>query len=242
MPRKLRLQHLVFRDEAAARNALESLRWPEGPRCLHCSSSEVVKMGGKKRSHRDGLLRCKKCRRQFTVTVGTIFHRSKVPLTKWMQIIHLEDTPNEADTSWRMAQATGLTFKTVERMRARMYAAVGSYRGPNTVFGDKLRGYVRQQRPTSYQRPPKIPQPIPDMNVEAVMRGYRRWYAWRAKNPLGKRLEASGVLASMDNARNDLKRTERLLIQLLSIPPVPMAKRRRKSKKLSLPHLGWLKV
>jgi hypothetical protein len=172
-----------------------------------------------------------------------MFHRSKVPLTKWMQIVYLEDTPNDADTSWLMAQATGLTFKTVEKMRARIYSAVGLYRGPNTVFGKQVRGYVRQQRPASYHRPPKIPEPLPDLNVDAVMRGYRRWYAWRAKNPLGKRIEASGVLAKLDDASSeDLKRTERLLSQLLSVQPVPLSKRRRKSKKLPARHLGWLKA
>ena len=64
------------------------------------------------------------------------------------------------------------------------------------------------------------------------------WYAWRAKNPLGKRIEASGVLAKLDNASSeDLKRTERLLLQLLSVQPVPLSKQRRKSKKLPARHL-----
>jgi transposase-like protein len=239
MPRKLLLRHPVLRDEAAARTALESLRWPNGYRCINCASPKVEKMGGEKRSHRDGLLRCKDCRRQFTVTVGTIFHRSKVPLTKWMAIIYLENTPSEADSSWRMAQATGLTFKTIEKMRARIYAAVGSYRGPNTVFGKQVSRYVREQRPASYQRPPKVPKKT---GFNAAMR-YSRWYAWRKKNPLEERIEAAGVLAELDSAsREDLMRTERLLMQLLSAQPVPLTKRRRKSKKLHAPHLGWLKT
>jgi transposase-like protein len=166
---------------------MENLRWLEGCRCVSCGSPNVEPIAGTKQSHRDGLLRCKDCRRQFTVTVGTVFHRSKVPLSKWMQIVHLEDT-RDAECSWRMALATGLTFKTVERMRARIYAAVGSYRGPNTVFGKQVSRYVREQRPAGYNRPPKIPT-FSD-SYEAVTRGYRRWYAWRAKHPLGKRIEA----------------------------------------------------
>src|SRR5260370_15882736 len=241
MPRKLHLRSSIFRDETAARRALEDLRWPEGYRCLSlgCDSREVEKIGGKKQSHRAGLLRCKSCRRQFTVTVGTVFQRSKVPLTKWIQVIHLEDTPSDVDTSWRMAQATGLTFKTIEKMRARIYAAVGNYRGPNTVFGKRVSGYVREQRPASYQRPPKVSR---QTGFDPSMR-YRRWYAWRKKNPLGEKIEAAGVLAELDNAsREDLVRTERLLMQLLSAAPTPMAKRRRKSKKLAAPHLGWLQA
>jgi hypothetical protein len=170
-------------------------------------------MGGAKQSHRDGLFRCNECRGQFTVTVGTIFHRSKVPLAKWMQIVHLEAAPSDVRKSWQMAQATGLTHKTVERMRARIYAAAGKYRGPNTIFGRRVSRYVRDQRPAGYQNPPK-----PRRDGDGL--DYRPWYAWRQKNPLGERLEARGVLAAVDErCRDDLARTERLLIQLLGTAP-----------------------
>ncbi len=238
MPRKSLLQHSVFRDETAARKALENLRWPKGYRCPECFSPEVKMIGGEKQTHRAGLLRCGKCKRQFTVTVGTVFHRSKVPLTKWLQIIHLEDTPSNADSSWRMAKAVNLDFKTVERMRARIYAAVGEYKGPNTIFGAQVRGYVRAQRPAGYQRPPKLRR-----GRDGESLNYGPWYAWREKHPLEEPIADSGVLAGFDNARpEDLKRTERLLIQLLSAKPVPMTKKRRKSEKLPAPHLGWLKL
>jgi transposase-like protein len=148
----------------------------------------VDEMGGNKRSHRDGLLRCKDCRRQFTVTVETIFHRSKVPLTKWMQVIFFEDTPGIAENSWQIAQATGLTHKTVEKMRARIYAAVGQYEGPNNIFGRRVGGYVRDQRPQSYQKPPK-PRLRDEADVVLYSKprlayDYRGWYAWRRRNPL----------------------------------------------------------
>jgi transposase-like protein len=168
--RKPRLQHLIFNDDTAARTALENLRWPKGATCPHCASDAVARMGGAKQSHRDGLFRCNECRGQFTVTVGTIFHRSKVPLAKWMQIVHLEAAPSDVRKSWQMAQATGLTHKTVERMRARIYAAAGKYRGPNTIFGRRVSRYVRDQRPAGYQNPPK-----PRRDGDGL--DYRPWYA-----------------------------------------------------------------
>jgi transposase-like protein len=242
MPLKRRFQHSVFRDDSAARQALENLRWPGGYRCVSCDSPNVETVGGEKHTHRDGLLRCKDCRKQFTVTVNTVFHRSKVPLSKWMQVIHLENAGG-AENSWQMAQATGLAHKTIEKMRARIHAAVGAYRGPNTIFGNPVRAYVRQERPSSYQRPPKVPKVSRNDDPSAHFRGLRRWYAWRAKNPLAKKIEAPGVLAKMDEAsRAKLVSTERLLLQLLSVQPVPMVKRRRKSKKLPARHLGWLKA
>jgi hypothetical protein len=75
------------------------------------------------------------------------------------------------------------------------------------------------------------------------MRGLRRWNAWRTKNPLEKRIEAPGVLAELDSASGQkLVRTERLLRLLLSVKPVPLVKKRRKSKKLPARRLGWLEA
>ena len=77
-----------------ARAYLEEIRWPDGPVCPNGCASEVYRFEAKTR--RNGktqptrhLLKCKQCRRQFTVTVGTIFEDSKIPLTKWIVAIHL---------------------------------------------------------------------------------------------------------------------------------------------------------
>lgn len=68
-----------FIDENAAREYLEGIRWPNGPVCPHCGGTERnSRLQGE--SHRPGLLFCGDCRTQFTVTVGTVFERSKVPL------------------------------------------------------------------------------------------------------------------------------------------------------------------
>jgi transposase-like protein len=69
-----------FQNETAAREHLERIRWPDGPFCPHCGSFTCTRLEGKK--HRAGLVQCNDCRQQFTVTVGTVFERSKVPLHK----------------------------------------------------------------------------------------------------------------------------------------------------------------
>src|SRR5205823_10113915 len=76
-----------FIDPVAARKHLEALRWGDTPECVHCGSADVKRLEGKK--HRDGLLQCNKCREQFTVTVGTVFERSKIALDKWLLCNHL---------------------------------------------------------------------------------------------------------------------------------------------------------
>src|SRR5712664_212919 len=77
----------LFDDDVFARQALEALRWPQGPRCTHCDAggTEVFKIGGRKQSHRDGLYHCKLCRKQFTVTLGTVFERSRITLSTWLR-------------------------------------------------------------------------------------------------------------------------------------------------------------
>ena len=78
----------IFHDVTAAREHLESILWPDGPVCPHCGEYEnVKKLKGK--SHRPGLYQCNSCRGHFTVTVGTVLERSKIPLNKWVLGFHL---------------------------------------------------------------------------------------------------------------------------------------------------------
>jgi hypothetical protein len=80
-------------DEEAARAYLEKLLWPDGPVCPHCGViSEATKLDREEGSDthgRTGLYQCNACRKQFTITVGTIFEDSKIPLHKWLMAFHL---------------------------------------------------------------------------------------------------------------------------------------------------------
>jgi hypothetical protein len=159
------------------------------------------------------------------VTVGTVFHRSKVPLAKWLQIIALENTNRmQPPSSWQMAEASGLTYKTVEKMRARIQAALNIYDGPNTIFGRKPTAYIRSRRPQA----PKVTRRPDGEGLD-----FRRWYAWRAKHPLGPVIGSKGLLAALQLdgiAAADLERTERLLTLLVSSAPVVPKKTKRKRK------------
>ena len=100
-----------FATDVAAREYLESLRWPNGPVCAHCRETErVTRLAGK--SHRPGLFQCNACKEQFTVTAGTIFERSKIPLRKWL-------------VTWYIlcASKKGVSALQIQRM-----LGIGSYR------------------------------------------------------------------------------------------------------------------
>ena len=74
-----------FGTDEAARVYLEAVRWPNGPVCAHCGNNGkgVWKIeANAKRKVRPGLYECGQCHKQFTVTVGTIFESSKIPLRK----------------------------------------------------------------------------------------------------------------------------------------------------------------
>src|SRR5260221_10266937 len=82
-----------FHDEDAARALLEQMRWPNGPVCPHCGATEPYTLTWKPgTSMRKGLYKCreKACRRQFTVTVKSVFESSHVPVTLWLQAIYLQ--------------------------------------------------------------------------------------------------------------------------------------------------------
>jgi transposase-like protein len=74
--------------EDEARTILENIRWPNGPVCPHCGSDNATRLEAKSQKFRDGLLQCNACRQQFTVTVGTVMHRSHITLRQWVQAFH----------------------------------------------------------------------------------------------------------------------------------------------------------
>ena len=82
-----------FSDEDAARALLEDMRWQGNPTCPHCGGLEPYTLTAKatsKKPGRKGLYKCKACRKQFTVTVGTVFEDSRIPISKWL----LGDSPD----------------------------------------------------------------------------------------------------------------------------------------------------
>lgn len=116
------LQNPIFTDETKAREALEAVRWPDGPRCAHCGAAGVARVEG--RSHRPGLFYCNACKKQFTVTVGTVFERSKVPLTKWWLASHLLSASKKGMSAHQLGRMLGVTYKTAWFMAHRVREAM----------------------------------------------------------------------------------------------------------------------
>jgi transposase-like protein len=117
------IQAAAFTDDNVAREAIEALMWPHGPVCPHCGSLEKLgKVGGK--SARAGLYYCGACKSQFTVTVGTIFERSKVPLSKWWFAIHLLASSKKGMSAHQLHRMIGVTYQTAWFMEHRIREAM----------------------------------------------------------------------------------------------------------------------
>ena len=82
------LTNPIFTDEEAARKHFEALRWPDGPVCPFCGVvDDARELQGK--STRPGLFKCHGCQKPFTATIGTVYERSHIPLTKWLLATHV---------------------------------------------------------------------------------------------------------------------------------------------------------
>lgn len=135
------LTNPIFTDAEKAREHLESINWPEGPFCPHCGETENVhRLAGK--SHRAGLIQCNSCLKNFTVTVGTVFERSKISLNKWMLATYLLSSSKKGMSAHQIHRMLGVTYKTAwfmcHRIREAMKQDTGPLGGPGrTVEADE---------------------------------------------------------------------------------------------------------
>lgn len=117
------LQNQIFRDENQAREWLEARVWPNGPICPHCGViNSATQLKGK--AHRPGLYQCNECREQFTVTVGTVFERSKIPLSKWLAALFLLVSSKKGISAHQAHRMLGISYKSTWFMMHRLREAM----------------------------------------------------------------------------------------------------------------------
>lgn len=110
---KADIQNAAFSDDNKAREAFEAVRWPDGPVCPHCGNLDQEKIAkGEGKATRPGLYYCAACNGQFTVTVGTVMERSKIPLSKWLFAMHLMGASKKGISALQLQRMLGVTYKT----------------------------------------------------------------------------------------------------------------------------------
>ena len=119
------LQDPRFNDETTAREALEAVVWPNGPVCPHCGNADATKLAKlETKSARAGLRYCNECKGQFTATIGTVFERSKLPLSKWWLAMHLIGSSKKGISSHQLHRMLGISYKSTWFMMHRIREAM----------------------------------------------------------------------------------------------------------------------
>jgi len=137
--------------EDEARAILENIRWPNGPVCPHCESQDVTRLAAKSETARDGLIQCNGCRGQFTVTVGTVMHRSHITLRQWVQAFHSMCSHKKGVSALQLQRNLGLkSYKSAWHLSHRVRFAMredplaslltGTVEVDETYVGGKGRG------------------------------------------------------------------------------------------------------
>jgi len=124
-----------FTNEDKAREHLEALRWPDGPFCPHCGSFNAKRLpaqrGRPTKAHpegaiRNGVVQCNDCRKQYSVTVGTVCESSKIPLNKWLLANHLLCASKKGMSAHQLHRMLGITYKSAWFMFHRIREAMRS--------------------------------------------------------------------------------------------------------------------
>ena len=125
-----------FPDDDACLDYLEWLRWPDGFVCPRCGTTKSWRMS-------DGRFWCERCRRRVSVTMGTIFHRTRTPLTVWFAV------------AWYMTSAkNGVSAKTLQRL-----LGFGSYQTAWAMLHRFRAAMVRPDRDRLREQPLRRPRP-----------------------------------------------------------------------------------
>lgn len=140
-----------FTDPLIAAEYLESIRWPNGPVCPHCGSDrKPYKLPHKTRR----LWKCAACRKQYTVTVGTIFEASHIPLNKWLLAFFLLCSSKKGMSAHQLHRMLGITYKSAWFMAHRIRYAMaqppfarqlgGIVEADETYIGGKARNRTKR--------------------------------------------------------------------------------------------------
>jgi transposase-like protein len=136
-----------YGSEDKCRKYLEALRWPNGPRCRRCGSVNTLPIPQR------GQYRCRDCEYHFSVTAGTIFQDSHLPLTKWFLTTYMMiDSKKKSISANQIKRTIGVSYKTAwylcHRIREAMKDAnperlSGIVEVDETYIGGKRKGIGR---------------------------------------------------------------------------------------------------
>jgi transposase-like protein len=139
-----------FADEDTALAFIANLRWPDGPLCPECGAVDEASFIKTRR-----IWKCRACKNQFSVKLGTIFEDSPLPFSKWLPAMWMLANCKNGVSSYELSRALGVTQKTawfmLHRIRLAMQAESfnkinGEAEADETFIGGKARNMHRSKR------------------------------------------------------------------------------------------------
>lgn len=153
--------------ESEARALLEKMRWNGRPACPKCGGDRPYKLTPKAGSStRQGVYKCRACRKQFTVTVGTIFEDSHIKLAVWLKAIYLLCASKKGMSAHQLHRMLGVTYKSAWFMSHRLRYAMsqeplasklsGIVEVDETYIGGVRRGMRGRPAPNNEKKTPVV--------------------------------------------------------------------------------------
>ena len=151
-------------DDKTCREFLEEYRWQGMPICPHCQYVSDKHYRLKTKGEYNGKYKCRHCKKIFTVSVGTIFEGSHVPLDKWFYAIYVFLAHKKGISSIQLSKDIGVTQKTawfmLNRIRHNLLGKeleifTGIVQADETYIGGKNKGRIWQNQGRSLKQ--KIP-------------------------------------------------------------------------------------
>lgn len=140
-PETVREFRAAFANETDCRTYLERIRWPEGPRCPRCPQAEVWVM-------KPPFYRCTVCRHDFTVTAGTLFADTRLPLSLWFEAMWYVVNQKQGASALGVHRVLGVSYLTAWRWLHKLRRAMvrpGRDRLAGTVEVDEV--YIGGEKP-----------------------------------------------------------------------------------------------
>jgi transposase-like protein len=152
-----------FKTDEAARAKIEGIRWPNGPVCQHCGERER-----RYETKKEGRWRCgnPECRKDYTVTTGTVMESSLIGLHKWLLAFYLMSSSKKGISAHQLHRSLDVTYKSAWFLAHRVREAmkngglVPPLGGKGSIVEADETYFGKQAAPKSRRAEFNLPPPV----------------------------------------------------------------------------------
>lgn len=133
-----------FGTEKACADAIAKFRWPDGFIYPKCSNNATWDISSRK------VYQCSKCQHQTSITAGTLFHSTNLPLVKWFWAIYLMASDKDGISATRLAKQIGVSWPTARKMLKKLRMAMAHHDSLYRLFEELIEmddTYIGGKRP-----------------------------------------------------------------------------------------------